>query len=62
MHTDLDKAKANVLGSIVFILGRIKCTWGNSGNSLVIETSNWLLSAYQDINESLTNYIQSKLR
>ena len=61
LHTDLDKAKPNVLGSIVFILGRIKCTRGNSGNSLVIKTSNWLLSAYKDINESLTNYIQSNL-
>ena len=61
LHTDLNKAKPNVLGSIVFILGRIKCTRGNSGNSLVSKTSNWLLSAYQDINESLTNYIQSNL-
>ena len=48
LQTDLDKAKPNVLGSIVFMLGRIKCTRGNSGNSLVIKTSNWLLSAYQD--------------
>ena len=62
LHTDLDKAKPNVLGSILFMLGRIKCTRGNSGNSLVIKISNRLLSAYQDINESLTNYIQSNLR
>ena len=48
LHTDLNKAKPNVLGSIVFILGRIKCTRGNGRNSLVIKTSNWLLSAYQD--------------
>ena len=63
LHTDLDKAKPNVLGSIVLILGRIKCTRGNGRNSLVIKTSNWLLSAYQDIyNEGLTNYIQLSLR